>query len=485
MSVYLGTMENLPENVRPRLRLLSREQMDAIHRYSAAILETTGIRVESKRALGIFEASGAVRVKDDVVCIQSDLVDHAIETAPSDIAIYDKNGELAFHLGEQQGDQTFFGIGVTNTYFQEIEGGRIEPFTRKHMQHSVKLGDLLGSYDMVSTLGIVSDVPADELDLYGTLDMYANTSKPLVLLILESRNINGVFDMLSLLHGDIAAKPFCIPYVNPVTPLVLNESTTDKVIAALKAQLPIMYSNYSLYGATSPVTEGGSLALLNAELLAGLVFGQLVKEGSGMILGSLPAAFNMRTAGSHYTPTSYLLNLACAEMMSFYGLPHCGTSGCGNGWGADLSASGDLWLNHLSSCIGKIGCAPFVGGNFDSQVFSPSTAVLSHHIIGEARKFARGFTLSDETVDTAGIAAVGHGGHYLTSEQTLASLSRLREADPIWPSLSLESWEERGKPRVETFLVDRTKDIYARAIRASAENADLIVKGERFIAAGG
>ena len=103
--------------------------------------------------------------------------------------------------------------------------------------------------------------------------------------------------------------------------------TTDKMIASIHHDLPIMYSNYSMYGATTPVSEGGSLAILNAELLAGLVFGQLVKEGSKMILGSLPAAFDMQSMGSDYTPTSYLLNLACAEMMAFYKLPHCGTSG--------------------------------------------------------------------------------------------------------------------------------------------------------------
>ncbi|MCP4648083.1 MAG: hypothetical protein GY852_10200, partial [bacterium] len=174
-----------------------------------------------------------------------------------------------------------------------------------------------------------------------------------------------------------------------------------------------------------PVSEGGSLALLNAELLAGLVFGQLVKEGSKIILGSLPAAFNMHSMGSLYTPTSYLLNLACAEMMEFYEIPHCGTSGSTSGRGADLLASENLWLNHLSSCMGKIGCAPFVGGNFDSMAFSPSTVVLSDQIIGKAKAFVKGFTLTEESVNHQEIARVGHGGNYLTSEQTLAALGKL------------------------------------------------------------
>lgn len=475
------SIANSFENVRPKLQLLNREQMQEVHQYSIQILEKTGIKVESKTARKIFEKSNAVRLDNEVVYIQSELIDQAIKTCPSSIEVFNKKGNTAFHLGKNQGDETFFGTGVTNTYFQDILSGEVEAFTRKHMQHSTKLSDLLGQYDMVSTLGIPSDVTADKSDLYSALDMYANTDKPLVLLISEGKNIKDVFELLSFLHGDLSKKPFCIPYFNPITPLVLNKSTTDKMIASIEYKLPIMYSNYSMYGGTSPITEGGSLALLNAELLAGLIFSQLVKEGSEMILGSLPAAFNMMTMGSYYTPTSYLLNLACAEMMDFYEIPHCGTSGSGIGWGSDLLASGDLWQNHLSSCVGKVGCVPFVGGNFDSMAFSPSNVVLSNHIIGETRKFAKGFTLNDERVNIDEIDRVGHGGNYFTSDQTLASLSEIDTTNAIWPSLNLDLWKSQSMPKAEKFLLDFTKDLFDKAIKLSDENAEIINKGEGFI----
>ncbi|HEC44361.1 MAG TPA: hypothetical protein ENI20_16180 [Bacteroides sp.] len=44
-----------------------------------------------------------------------------------------------------------------------------------------------------------------------------------------------------------------------------------------------------MYGSTSPITEAGTLALLNAELLAGLVFAQLIKPGSKIIMGIIIA----------------------------------------------------------------------------------------------------------------------------------------------------------------------------------------------------
>jgi len=42
--------------------LLSIEQMNEVHHYSIRILEETGIEVESKEALRIFEKSDGVRV---------------------------------------------------------------------------------------------------------------------------------------------------------------------------------------------------------------------------------------------------------------------------------------------------------------------------------------------------------------------------------------------------------------------------------------
>ncbi len=463
----------------PKIQVLSTGQIESIHDYSIRILENTGIKVESKRAREIFAKTGTAKIVDELVYIKRDLVDHSIQTAPSEINIYKKKGELAFQLGKGKG--TRFGVGVTNTFYQDIETDQIEKFTRKHTQNGVRLGEMLENFDMISTIGIPSDVPTEQLDLINTLDLYANTSKPLVILVSEGKRIEDVFKLLEFLHGDISSKPFVIPYFNPITPLVLNEDTTDKMLATIEYQLPICFSNYSMYGGTSPITEGGTLALLNAELLAGLVFSQIVKEGTPMILGSLPAGFNMVTMGSYYSTSSYLLNIACAEIMNHYQIPHCGTSGCGNGFGPDLLACGDLWLNHLTSCIGKVGMAPFVGGNFDSMAFSPTTVVMSDYIIEKSRKFAKGFVLNDDTVDLNEMKTVGHGGNYLTSNQTLQALGDFDFSGELWPSMSLDSWEQKGNPTTERMLKDYTRTLHEQASSFSKEIDEILRKGEDYI----
>jgi trimethylamine--corrinoid protein Co-methyltransferase len=207
-----------------------------------------------------------------------------------------------------------------------------------------------------------------------------------------------VIDLLEHLCGDLASRPFVLPYLNPISPLVINSGTIDKMRVAAERGLPIIYSSYGMAGASTPITPAGTLALLNAELLAGLVLSQSIREGTPTMLGGLPAYFDMKGMGSFYDPRSYLVDLACAEMMAHYRLPQCGTSGSGMGWGADLIASGHQWLNHLISCTGKVGLVPFVGDTLGSKAFSPATIVCANEVIEQARRFSGGFRLDDESV---------------------------------------------------------------------------------------
>ena len=207
------------------------------------------------------------------------------------------------------------------------------------------------------------------------------------------------------MRGDLGERPFVIPYLNPVTPLVINEGTSDKLLDSAARSIPVIYSNYGMSGMTTPLPCAGALALLNAELLGGLVLSQLAKPGAPIILGSLPMYFDMKTMIDFYDPQTHLIDLACAEMMADYGIPHAGTSGSGEGWGPDLLSAGASWMNQVTSVIGQRGLAPFVGSTLNSKAYSPAMTVYGDEVIGAARLFARGFS-----VDLASIGARGSGG---------------------------------------------------------------------------
>lgn len=468
--------------IRPQLSVLTDAQIAQVHGDSLAILAETGVRVDSPRARSLFVRAVGGSAEHEAVRLPPELIAWALRVAPRSATICDRRGQVAFTLGPAGQGGARFGIGVTNLYYQDPTTDEVVPFCREHMARCTRLGDALPGFDVISTLGVLRDEPPERADLVAALEMVANTTKPLVLLVSEAEAFEPVLALLEALAGDLGARPFVIPYFNPVTPLVINAETSDKMVAAIARGLPIIYSNYGMAGATTPITPAGTLALLNAELLAGLVLAQLLRAGTPVILGSLPASFDMRGMFTYYGPETMLLNLACAEMMAYYGLPHCGTSGSGAGWGADLLAADGFWLNHLTACVGKVGLAPFVGGNFDSLAFSPAAAVYADHIIRQARRFAGGFALDAAAVGLAEIAAIGPGGNYLMSDLTLRRFRAADDRSPIFPRVRLEEWQARGSPRAADLLRAHTVDLLAHAAPPE-DHAELLARGEALIRA--
>ena len=466
-------------SVHPRLSVMDPKQTKKVHEYSLQILSSIGLRVDSPEARKRFaRAIGSQAVDGDRVRIPPDLVEWAIQATPAHIDVYDRNGSLAFRLP----DQVRFGVGVTSLYYQEPETDRTVPFARKHMAACVRLSNDLPSFDVISTIGIVRDVAPQVSDLYATLEMAANTAKPLIILISDENAFPSVMDLLEHLHGDLASRPSIIPYFNPITPLVINKSTADKMFIAIERGLPFIYANYGMAGASTPITPAGQLALMNAEVLAGLTLGQLIKEGTPMILGNHPACFDMKGNESYYDPKSYLIDLACAEMMAHYGLPHSGTSGSGMGWGADLIAGGHQWFNHLISCIGKKGLAPFVGDILGSQAFSPNLIVYANEVIQQAREFTEGFGIDDTNIGLEDIIQAGPGGNFLTSKLTLKFYRDTRQNSHIFDNLPIDEWQARGRPRAEDLLKGYTRQLLNES-KPPENHSELLAEGESFIEA--
>ncbi|SLM29608.1 putative Trimethylamine methyltransferase [Desulfamplus magnetovallimortis] len=471
-------------SVTPSLNLLNKDQIERIHHDSLEILATTGIRVDSPKAVALFKKFSCRVENKSQVFPEKELIEWAIKKAPSSVDIYSRTGQKSFTLGpgitKEQQNQTRFGIGVTNLHYQDPITDKTTPFTLDHMEIATRLGDALEEFDVISTPGIARDLPPESADLHAGLAMMANTKKPLVLLVSESNCFEPLLEMFETLHGELNKKPFVIPYFNPITPLVINQETSDKIMATAIRGMPFIYNNYGMSGATAPITPGATLTLLNAELLAGILFSQIVKEKTPVIAGSLPAGFDMKKMMSLYTPHTMLINLGCAEMMHHYGIPHSGTSGSGPGWGPDLLAGNCFWMNHLTSIMGKVGLCPFVGGNFDSMAFSPGAVVYANEVIRMSRIFAAGFSIDNKDVPLDEIKSIGSAGNFLMAPSTGKRFREFRLESPIWESLTLDEWQEKEMPKSGKILRKYTDDLIKKALPPD-DHDEIMEKGRLFI----
>jgi len=463
--------------IRPQLKFLQPENVAQVHDASLEILSSVGVRVDSRTAWEVFDREARVRREGRRAYLAPELVEEALQSAPSTIDIYDQEGAWSFQLGV---GEAHFGVGVTALFYQDPGSEETVPFTRDRFRSMVRLGERLSSFEIVSTVGIIQDLSPDVADLYAVLELAANTTKSLVVLVSDDERFEDCLRLLTHLRGDLRSRPFVIPYFNPISPLVINAGTVNKMVTAIKYGLPFVYSNYGMIGATTPITPAGTLALLNAELLAGLTLSQLIRAGTPVVLGSLPASFDMRGMGTFYQPQGYLVNVACAEMMAHYGIPHCGTSGSGVGWGSGLVAAGHQWMNHILASVTAMELVPFVGDILGAKAFSPRVLVYADDVIREARRLAVGFEIDHGAIGLADIAEIGPGGTFLESERTFELFREAYRQSDVLPLLTLEAWQERGAPQAEDALKRYTRQLVA-GLQPPDGCADLMARGESFI----
>ena len=188
------------------------------------------------------------------------------------------------------------------------------------------LANSLDAFDAVATPGTIHDYGPEQADYFSTLELLANTHKPIILLV-SNDNAFPVLSSSSTCFIGMRKKPFVVPYVNNITPLVLNKGTTDKMRTAYSMGLPIIFNNFIMAGASTPITPAGCMTLTIAELLMGITCSQLIQPGAKIIAGSLANSFNMSTMNAFYSPSSLLVSHGIAEMMDSIGIPHSGTWG--------------------------------------------------------------------------------------------------------------------------------------------------------------
>ena len=463
--------------IQPALKVLEQNQIQRIHRDTLNILSKVGIRVESDEARAIFKKTvGSRNIEDNIVKIPADIIEAAIETTPSSLDIYNRQGEKAISLP----DKARFGLGVTTLYYQDPLTNELYPFNREYVATCVRLGSILTSFDFVATPGILQDTPPESADLVTSLEMIANTIKPLVILVSNSEFLPDVLDLLEHLHGDLSTKPFILPLMTPITPLFIDAGTSDRMATSIQRGLPFIYVNHGMAGVNTPITPYGSLSMMMAEILAGVTLSQLMQEGSKIIAGCLNAFMDMRTMLNFYDPMSYLLNLACAEMMTYYRIPHYGNSGNAVGWGSDIIAAGHQWMNHVMACMGNAGLAVFVGTVLGSKAFSPKLAVYADEVIAQARCISNGFEIDDDSELLNEIIASGPAGNFLSSDLTLKHFRETYFQSAIFPNFTMEDWISNDRPLAEDCLSRYTMELI-KSSKPGDKTKEIIERGEAFI----
>ncbi len=144
-------LKGFARNFKP-LEILTEEQLQAIHRGTLDVLETTGVRVEHERALALYADHGCkVDSKENRVRIPGYLVEECLRKCPSSFTFKARDPAYDFRIG---GNTLFFKQTVGNRYV-DIDTGETRPGTLQEHADAVRILDALENVHKLAGLGVL------------------------------------------------------------------------------------------------------------------------------------------------------------------------------------------------------------------------------------------------------------------------------------------------------------------------------------------
>lgn len=435
----------MKETAQRTVRETSYSQLDAagiaaIHETSLRILESTGIKLEYREGLDVFRQAGAA-VKDNIVRLPSSLIDGGLARAPSRVVLAGHENRSSL---EVEGTRSFTGTGGAALNVLDLETGLPRLSTLKDIYDIARLVDRLDSIDFYVRPVVAQDIPREHLDVNKYYASLAGTDKHVMASAYSVESARNIIKMATLMSGSFTSlceNPI-ISFITSccVSPLRLDTATTEIMTDLVRHNMPVVIGSAPMAGSTSPVTLAGTLVQMNAEIIAGIVYSQLVNPGAPVIYGAVPAIADLYTGGFSGGAVEYgMLNSAAAQMAQFYGIPVYNSAGVTDSRTPDIQAGYEKAFSLLQSVHSGANLIHHAAGMLDSlKTVAYEQYVIDNDIIAMARRADRGILIDEERLALPVIEKVNHSGTYLTQKHTKRHMRR----EFAFPRLA-----NRDKPR--------------------------------------
>jgi trimethylamine--corrinoid protein Co-methyltransferase len=459
--------------------------LQKIHDEAKRVLEVVGGRIMTEEARALLLDNGCTQEEEDLIKVPGRLVEEALEAAPGHFTLFDRNGDAAIVTGS---GRTYVGAGVTNLNYLDPRDLKVKDFSLGFTAESSKLADALTDIDFVATPGVtraLPDLPLEIVNQCEFFEMTTNTTKPIMVLIAGEPELRDIYDMAELIRGgaeQLREKPFLIPYLNSVSPLLFNLETIEKLFLSADRGLPVCAQAAPQVGATGPSSISGTCVVAAAETLLMLVLAELRNPGTPYMSGTVPFLMDMRngavTAGG---PDGVRFTMLMNQLCRRWGLPTLAQSFGGDSKDADEQVAMELTFYGLGTVLAGSDMVFDAGCAETGLLFSPEILVMSDEAIGMARRLVEPLEVSDEMIAFDTIVNVGPGQIFLGEDHTLAHFRELW-IPKMFSWDGRREWEEAGSKtmrercREKVFQIWETHEVPALPDEVLAGMRDIIEK---------
>ena len=433
---------------------MNESECEMIHSASLALLDDPGVKMEHDRVCGLLLKAGAREGTDaQVIRFPREMVSELLALAPETVELTDRAG------GRRELTATSPPLYWTIPGLNVERDGATRPFTSKDMADIARLADRLENVHGVFGFSM-ADVPPAARDFVGLRIMAENTTKHLRALCFTPRGAEAMMEMRQAL-GD---HPWFSVGFTAHGPLRWTGLALEIFLKSAGSGTPVTVNGEPMAGATGPVTLAGSVAVGNAEILAGICANQVIEPGRPCIHNmGLAHVMDMRRALTVTGgPENALLAAAGADMARFYGLPSCSWVST-ESMTPDSQAALEKMCGFLTHAQAGVSLIWGVGQLESEMTISPAQMVIDNETIAFAERYLRGFDVNEDTIALDLTRDVGIGGSFLATEHTLKNFRESILHPGVLCRMRRENWAEQGAKTLRQAAQDKADELIASA----------------------
>lgn len=466
--------------------ILGEEKVEAIHEASLKVLEETGVRFPSKKALKIFADAGAnVDFEKQIVKIPPDLLMKTIAKAPRKYTMASRGSEALDVILD--GKRTHAGTAGTGLTTIDFETGESRSSTKQDVANMAKVADYLPSCSFYWPMVSAEDVPAPVITLHELEAAFNNTEKHVHIIscVKPGPAKYAVKMAQSVAGGKEAARkrPPLSLLICPISPLNQDGESLETALIYAQAGLPVGIGTMPTFGSTGPASIAGMLTLGNAEILSTICYIQLVYPGAPVFYAFFSMMMNpLSGEGLCSFYTHHLMNCVVAELGRYYNFPVMTAFGGTDSQGCDTWKAGkDVAIEALLSYQTRPDMITTWGIRDTVTALYYEALVLDSEVFNSVKAISEGVKVDEETLALDEINKVGPGGHFLASNLTVKNIRKMWQPGMAfqWDSTNRGFLDPREAARKKTQWIldnhnpvpldDETKDNLKMIIKSAEE----------------
>jgi trimethylamine--corrinoid protein Co-methyltransferase len=406
-----------------RLEVLDTDDIAAIQAATVEVLSETGVVYEETETLDLLSSAGASVGDAGLVKIPEALLEQAIDTAPSSLLFYSRDGEEAMRL---ERGYAYCGTGSDCPYVIDSQSLARRHTTKADVETFTRLSDALSNIDFVLSMGLASDVPAETADLHHFQAMISNTSKPVFFTATSHQNLTDIIQLGREIAGGAAAlkeRAFLALFAMPSPPLRHSKTALQNLLYCARQGVPVVYASGTSMGGLGPMSIAGGTVSSNCDVLSGLVVHQLANPGAPFIYGVGVSLMDMHTTIDSYgAPEHHLGDVVNSQVADSYGLPTWGYAANTDSKTLDLQAALEYFSVTIMGLLSGCNLLHDVGYLESGMTASCESIVFGNEVVEYARRLLQKVDVSEEALAVETIKGAGPGGMFLMEPHTVAHL---------------------------------------------------------------